>query len=108
MMAWKNLHAEPFLCALKLDTNSILIDVRTASECAGGMIPNSLHLDIRRSDIVERLLEIPKEKSIFIYCQHGIRSIQVCRFLESKAYPKLFNLIGGYHAYKTILNKQTT
>ncbi len=107
-MVWRNLHPEPFVLALKLEKNYFLIDVRTASECAEGIIENSLHLDVGRNDIVERLLEIPKEKSIFIYCQHGIRSMQVCRFLESKAYPKLFNLIGGYHAYRTIFNKTTT
>ncbi len=99
-MAWQNLQIDAFMKTLRKSTDAVLIDVRTAEECAHGFIENSLHLDIRREDILEQLAKISIDKSVFVYCEHGIRSSQVCRYLHSKAYPKLYNLIGGYDAFR--------
>jgi len=69
--------------------------VRTAGEYAAGHIENAGLLDFYAVDFKERLLMIPKNQPIFLYCRSGNRSGNAAQFLISNGYTKVYNLQRG-------------
>jgi rhodanese-related sulfurtransferase len=51
--------------------------------------------------IPARLNELDKEIPIVCICHHGVRSMQVGRFLEQQGFEQIINLTGGIHAWAT-------
>ena len=84
----------------ELDTikeNQLLIDVRRSDEFAAGKIENAINLPL--DEIRERLHEIPKDKTIYIYCEAGLRGYLPQRILKQRGFDKVFNLSGGYYLW---------
>jgi len=71
----------------------VLLDVREQSEVDYCKIDGALHIPMRA--IPHRLVEMNPEDTIVVYCHHGGRSMQVCRFLEDKGFKNVMNLRGG-------------
>lgn len=82
--------------------NTILLDVRSTLENAGGYIENTINipLDILRN----KLDELDKNKEILVYCQIGLRGYIAYRILKANGF-KAKNLAGGYKTY--IMSKFT-
>ncbi|MCK5837379.1 MAG: rhodanese-like domain-containing protein [Desulfobacula sp.] len=81
----------------------ILLDVRSKEEAASLSIKLEYHsniefINIPINEIPDRLLEIPKEKSISVFCPANVRSAIVFAFLLSKGFPDVRILEGGYSA----------
>jgi rhodanese-related sulfurtransferase len=74
--------------------NSLLIDVRTEREFDDGHIEGSLN--IPADDIRERLHQLPKNKTIYVYCQQGLRGYIAHRILRQNGFDEVYNLSGGY------------
>ena len=83
---------------------NFLLDVRTARECALGMIPGAM-MNIPVDELRERLRELPKDKRIIIYCQIGVRGYVAERILRQRGF-RACNLIGGYKIYQAAIGKQ--
>lgn len=68
------------------DSNTIIIDVRTAREFTQGRVPNSIN--IPHSDILEdlSLLDEYKGKDLVFYCRSGYRAGRVTDLIEAKNY----------------------
>lgn len=81
------------------DPNGFLLDVRTPMEYMAGTIPGFINIPL--DSLRERLDEIPKEKTIYVTCQIGLRGYIAARILAQKGYT-VYNLSGGYRLYKTI------
>lgn len=64
----------------------VIIDVRTKEEYNEGHIKNAINIPY---DVIDKEIDISKDKVIFVYCKSGNRS--------SKAYSTLKNL--GYNVY---------
>nr|WP_321410432.1 molybdopterin-synthase adenylyltransferase MoeB [uncultured Carboxylicivirga sp.] len=77
----------------------ILLDVREDSEVALGTIIGSLHIPM--GEIPNRLSEIPKNKTVVVFCHLGIRSKNVIQYLQDHGYQNLVNLRGGIDAYQS-------
>jgi rhodanese-related sulfurtransferase len=75
-----------------------LLDVRTDREYATGHIPGSVHVPL--TEVAAKVKKLRKEKEIVVYCQHGNRSIWAIKRLISMGYKNLYNLRGGYNAWK--------
>jgi len=89
----------------KFDPNEyLLLDVRTNIEVKLGKFENAIHIPL--DEIRSRLSEIPKDKTIIIYCQAGQRGYYAARILMQHGY-KVKNLSGGYKAYKIVTEKQS-
>ena len=58
-------------------------------------------LNIPMDLIVESLDKISKDITTVVMCHHGVRSMNVIQYLESKGYKNLINLEGGIHAWAT-------
>ena len=41
---------------------------------------------------------IPRDKTVYVVCAHGVRSAAVCDYLESHGYDNTVNVIGGMAA----------
>jgi rhodanese-related sulfurtransferase len=78
----------------------MLLDVRTDKEYEGGHIPGSVHVPL--SEIGDRIKKLKKDKELVVYCQSGNRSIWAIKRLMGMGYTNLYNLRGGFNAWKRI------
>lgn len=75
-----------------------LLDVRSPSETAAGIIPGALVIPI--DELEERVAEIEKDgQPMLVYCAGGGRSAAACEFLSQHGYSKLSNLAGGISSW---------
>jgi rhodanese-related sulfurtransferase len=85
---------------LENDTNAVVLDVRTASEIAEGMIPDAEHLDIYSGqDFINGLEKLDKNRTYYVYCKSGGRSAQACSIMLQLGFKQAFNLVGGITAW---------
>ena len=82
---------------LDKDKNVRLIDVREEWENNKARIKNSELMPL--SSFVQMSQDLNKEQKIMVYCHHGIRSLQVCNYLEELGFNNLINLEGGIDAW---------
>lgn len=79
------------------DSEAIIIDVRTPEECAEGIIPNAICIDIYKGQgFIYEVDVLEKTKSIYVYCKSGGRSGQACGILNQLGFEKTYNLAGGF------------
>ena len=89
------------------DTNTILLDVRTASEYAEGHLGKAINIDVQRDDFLQRAMTIlPKDKSIAVYCRSGRRSKKAADLLADKGY-RITELDNGYMGWTAAGNEVT-
>jgi rhodanese-related sulfurtransferase len=70
-----------------------LIDVRSASEVAQGMIQGAEIMPLHTLPM--RLTDLPKDETIVFYCRSGARSAQACMFVSQNTGLEPLNLQGG-------------
>ncbi len=75
----------------------ILLDVREDNEVAICQLSDSLHIPMNLIPL--RHNELPDDVPIVVYCHHGIRSMNVARYLEHVGFEQLYNLSGGIDAW---------
>ncbi|HFU4361756.1 TPA: FAD-dependent oxidoreductase [Streptococcus suis] len=81
-----------------ISNNAFLLDVREEFELATGTIESSHHIPLNQ--LRQRLGELPKNQSIYVYCQVGHRGYNAARILSQAGFD-VKNLDGGYKTYKT-------
>lgn len=81
-----------------LDDSSFLLDVRSAGEVKRGSIEGSVHIPL--PELRDRLDEVPKDKTIVVFCQSGQRSYFASRLLALRGYDAR-NLSGAYLTYRS-------
>lgn len=77
----------------------VLVDVRESIERELGFIEGSIHIPL--GEIRSRLGELPKDKTIYLYCQVGIRGYNAARVLMQNGYD-VKNLDGGFKTYQAV------
>lgn len=86
----------------RLENNAakpVLLDVREPWEFAVCHIDGSKLVPMR--EIPVKIEELDTMNDIVVICHTGMRSRQVCYFLESAGFSKVYNLSGGVHAWAT-------
>lgn len=91
---YENIPAGPFY-DLTLQPNTVILDVRTASEFAGGKIRGARNLDIMSPSFYSQVKNLPKDKTYLVYCRSGNRSGQACEIMADLGFENLKNLAGG-------------
>lgn len=99
----KNLLPDQFQDELKGNRNHILIDVREPSEVKQGYITGARNIPLSR--IKSKLSEIPKDKSVYLYCRSGMRSKQAARILQKNGFHEIAHLQGGMMSWKGKITK---
>jgi len=83
--------------------NGFLLDVRSKEEAGSIAIkmeyhPNVECKNIPIDEIPDRISEIPKEKSVAVFCSANVRSAIVYAYLLSKGFSDIRIVEGGYSA----------
>lgn len=67
-----------------VDANSLILDVRKASEFQDGHIEGAIN--IAHTRLLPRLEEVPKDKKIYVHCQAGSRSAVASALLQREGH----------------------
>nr|WP_245837224.1 rhodanese-like domain-containing protein [Virgibacillus phasianinus] len=71
-----------------------LIDVREPQEFKKGHILGARNIPV--TQMKQRLVEIRKDKPVYLYCQSGSRSARAAQMLHKRGYLDLNQLKGGF------------
>lgn len=78
-----------------------LIDVRTPGEYERGHLKNATLIDYMADDFKAKAFEgLDKSKSVLIYCASGGRSAKSAKIYAEAGFTKVYNLLGGFSAWK--------
>lgn len=89
--------------SLPRDGSVTILDVRTASEFAGGCIEGAVNIPLH--ELRSRLGELDKSKPIFVNCFSGMRSYIACRILTGNGFD-CSNLAGGWRFYQLVTREK--
>lgn len=101
----KNLNSHEFGNEIKKSIKKVVIDVREAEEYKRGYIQGAINLPL--SQLEQRLNEIPKENTIFLYCQSGMRSKSAAKIMSKRGYLQINQLQGGISTWQDKLVKRS-
>ncbi len=82
-----------------------LLDVRAPEEFKAGNIDGAVN--IPTYELRRRLDEVPRDKTIVVYCGIGLRAYQAERVLRQNGFTDVYNLSGGYKSYEFATKKQS-
>lgn len=80
-----------------LKADAFFLDIREEFELATGQLATSAWIPLNQ--LRQRLVELPKDQTIYVYCQVGQRGYNAARLLMSHGFD-VRNLDGGYKTYK--------
>lgn len=80
-----------------LQNDAYFLDIREDFELATGKLANSHFIPL--SQLRQRMSELPKEQTIYVYCQVGLRGYNAARILMQNGF-HVKNIDGGYKTYK--------
>lgn len=94
-----NLDPEEFQTAIENQLDGILIDCRKSTEVAQGKISGAINIDYLAPDFWEQIEHLDPNKTYFVYCRSGRRSIRSCTLMQNGGFTRVFNLDGGLNAW---------
>lgn len=84
-----------------VNKNVQLVDVRTRIEYNGGHIENAINIDFfDHANFNENFAGFNREQPIYLYCRSGNRSQRTAKKLAQIGFKKIYDLQGGYKAWK--------
>ncbi len=78
---------------LEKSRNIFLLDVRTPQENSQARLPGSVLIPI--GEFERRINEVPRNKTILVYCAVGSRSKPVAELLSQRGYIEVYNMTDG-------------
>jgi metal-sulfur cluster biosynthetic enzyme/rhodanese-related sulfurtransferase len=97
--AWTDISAAPALVLYERTADLVVLDVRTEAEFASGHIPRAKLIPV--DELEDRLRELPgTDVPMLVTCAAGGRSLAACQTLAQHGYGRLYNLVGGMHAWQ--------
>lgn len=81
---------------LQHNPEAVLLDVREDDEVAICRLSGSVHIPMNLIPLQHN--ELP-DVPIVVYCHHGVRSLNVARYLQHVGFDDVYNLSGGIDAY---------
>lgn len=91
---YKNISSQEFNHTIKTKPGTLL-DVRTPSEYANGHIEGAGQLNFYAFDFNKKLLLLPKDQPVYLYCNTGWRSKRAAETLNENGYKQVHNLEKG-------------
>ena len=100
------IEVDEFQHILENSDNYILVDVRTQAEYEESHLKGAILIDIKDAHFKENAMkQLPKDKTIMVYCRSGRRSAQAAGALAADGY-QVINLKGGIMAWE-LAGKET-
>lgn len=83
-----------------------LVDVREPEEVAISHLPNFIHLPLSQyPDWADHILtHLDPSRETIVMCHHGMRSAQMCQWLQRQGFERTKNLSGGIDAYARLVD----
>lgn len=89
----QNISSREAKVLLEKNKNIFLLDVRTPQENSQAKLPGTVLIPI--GEFERRIGEVPKNKTILVYCAVGSRSKPVAEFLSQRGYKEVYNMTDG-------------
>ena len=80
--------------------DAVVLDVRTKAEVDQVIIPGATNIDYKIDNFEERIKKLDKNKTYFVYCKAGGRSSKTVDIMKTLGFTKLYELDGGFDAWK--------
>jgi len=96
----RNLTVQEFKSKLESTPDAVLLDVRTPEEVRKGSIANATNIDFFGKGFDEKIENLDKGKTYFVYCAGGSRSGETMELMEKLGFKKIYNLKDGFNAWK--------
>jgi hydroxyacylglutathione hydrolase len=94
----ESITTEELYTRLQTDKDASIVDVRKESEYEGLHIENAVNIPL--DYINERMPEISKDKTSYVHCAAGYRSMIFISVLKARGFDKLVDVKGGFKALK--------
>jgi len=94
----ESVHAHQLSERLKSDPSAVLLDVRKASEFDSEHVIGAENVPL--DYINDHLAQIDKNKTYFVHCAGGYRSMMFNSILKARGYDNLIDVRGGFKAIK--------
>jgi rhodanese-related sulfurtransferase len=98
--AYYNFKPDRFDLLRTRNTNSVVLDVRTAGEFAQGHIPGAALIDFKAPDFKAQVARLDRNKIYLVHCAAGGRSVKAVEVMHELGFERLFNLDGGMKAWE--------
>lgn len=93
------------VATLQNNDDAFLLDTRTPMEYSLGHADGFTNIPV--DELRERIGELPKNKTIYVMCQSGLRSYVATRILKGYGFDA-YNFAGGYRFYSMVSNEKLT
>jgi rhodanese-related sulfurtransferase len=80
--------------------NAVLVDLRETQEYEGGRLPKAVHIPLSQLESRSGELAKLKDRPVVAYCMTGNRSSLAAKVLERAGFKDVYQLRGGYRAWK--------
>ena len=81
------------LAAREAGSGALILDVRTEEEWSSHHIPGATLLPMHL--LMSRMGELDPARETIVVCEHGVRSMNVARYLVSQGFEQIKNMAGG-------------
>ena len=88
-----NVTADEVYKMLSSNKDYFILDVRSKEEFDSGYIEGAYLIPV--TELENRLVELPQDKPIIVYCRSGSRSTSAANILLEKGFKEIFNMTGG-------------
>jgi rhodanese-related sulfurtransferase len=78
---------------MEKNKNIFLLDVRTPQENSQGKLPGTVLIPI--GELERRIAEVPKNRTVIVYCAVGSRSKPAAEFISQRGYKDVYNMTDG-------------
>ena len=78
----------------------LILDVRNLGEYARGHVPGARNIPV--DELRRRLVELPRDKDIYVHCAVGFRGHLAVRILKEHGLTTVWNITGGYTSMRAI------
>jgi rhodanese-related sulfurtransferase len=76
-------------------SDAVIIDVRTQREYDYGHLDGAVVIDIYQRDFRDKINQLDKSKTYYVYCKTGIRSRSAVSYMRQSGFEKVCDLQGG-------------
>lgn len=79
---------------IALDTDTVIVDVRTPAEFAEGHLEGAVNIDVSAPDFQAQIAQLDTDADYVVYCRSGNRSAQAISIMRDAGFTSLQNAGG--------------